>query len=69
MKAHVGDMIEVRGLRVDDNVRRGEVLEVRGKDGAPPYLVQWDDDPHQCIFFPGPDAFVRHLEHDPTGAR
>jgi hypothetical protein len=63
MKAHVGDMIEVRGFRVDDRVRRGEVLEVRGKDGAPPYLVQWDDDPHQCLYFPGTDAVVRHLEH------
>jgi hypothetical protein len=59
-------MIEVRGRQIDDLVRRGEVLEVQGEDGGPPYLLQWDDNPHQCIFFPGPDAVVRHLEHEPT---
>ena len=65
MKAHVGDMIEVRGRHVDDLPRRGEVLEVQGPDGGPPYLVQWDDNPHECIFFPGTDAIVRHLEREP----
>jgi hypothetical protein len=33
-------MIEVRRRDVDDMVRRGEVLEIRGEDGAPPYLMQ-----------------------------
>ena len=35
MKAHAGDMIEVRGRHIEDPPRRGEVLEVRGKDGGP----------------------------------
>jgi len=69
MQAHVGDMIEVRGRHIDDLPRRGEVLEVRGQDGGPPYLMQWDDTPHQCIYFPGSDAVVHHLEHDPVGTR
>jgi hypothetical protein len=44
---------------------------VRGKDGAPPYVVQWDDSPHQCIYFLGSDAVVRHLhlEHEATAGR
>ena len=62
MRAHVGDMIEVHGRHVDDLPRRGEVLEVRGADGEPPYLMQWDDNPHQCLYFPGTDAVVVHLE-------
>jgi hypothetical protein len=62
-------MIEVRRRDVDDMVRRGEVLEIRGEDGAPPYLMQWDDSPHQCIYFPGSDAVLRHLEHDPASRR
>ena len=69
MQAHVGDMIEVRGRHVDDLPRRGEVLEVRGKDGGPPYVMQWDDDAHQCIYFPGSDAHVLHLEHEHEAAR
>ena len=69
MKAHVGDMIEVRSRHIDDLVRRGQVLEVRGEDGAPPYLMQWDDNPHKCIYFPGSDAVVRHLEHEDASRR
>ena len=69
MKAHAGDMIEVRGRHIDDSPRRGEVLEARGKDGAPPYLIQWDDNPHQCIYFPGADAIVRHLEDEHASQR
>ena len=66
MNAHVGDMIEVRGRHVDDLPRRGEILEVRGKEGGPPYVMRWDDDPHESLYFPGSDAVVRHLEHDRT---
>lgn len=69
MRAHVGDMIEVRGRHVDDLPRRGEVLEVRGNDGGPPYLMQWDDNPHQCIYYPGSDAIVRHLEDEEVSSR
>lgn len=69
MRAHVGDMIEVRGFRVDDKIRRGQVLAVRGRDGAPPYVMQWDDSPHECIYFPGPDAVVHHLEHEAASPR
>jgi hypothetical protein len=63
MKACVGDMIEVRGRHIDDLPRRGEVLEVRGADGGPPYVMQWDDNPHVCIFFPASDAIAHHFVH------
>lgn len=63
MKASVGDMIEVRRSHDDDLPRRGEVLEVRGKDGGPPFLIHWDDNPHVSIYFPGNDAVVHHFEH------
>jgi len=34
MKAQVGDRIILAGTRVDDPVRDGEVLEVKGIDGV-----------------------------------
>lgn len=40
MKAQVGDRIVVKGHRVGDPDRDCEVLEVRGEDGGPPYVVQ-----------------------------
>lgn len=64
MKATVGDQIIVRGHRIRDPERDAEILEVRGDDGGPPYLVRWSDDGHESLFFPGTDAFIRHLEHD-----
>lgn len=62
MNADVGDQLVVRSTHVGEPVRDGEVLEVRGADGAPPYLVRWTDNGHEALVFPGPDAVVRHPE-------
>jgi hypothetical protein len=61
--ASVGDRLIVHGTHVDDHVRDGEILEVRGEDGGPPYLVRWDDTGHEALVFPGPDATIHHFEH------
>jgi hypothetical protein len=65
MRAQVGDRIVIRSAHVDEPVRDGEVLEVRGADGAPPYRVRWSDTGHEALFFPGPDATVHHLDTAP----
>jgi len=57
MHAHVGDRLVVEGSKVGTPVKEGEVLEVRGPDGAPPYVVKWDDG-HEGLTFPGPDAHI-----------
>jgi len=67
MNAHAGDRIVVRGHHVGEPDRDCEVLEVRGPGGDPPYVVRWADDGHEVLFFPGPDASVRHLEPSPAG--
>ncbi len=58
MKAAVGDRIIVPGTHVDEPGRDGEVLEVHGPDGTPPFLVQWSDTGHETLYFPGPEAHV-----------
>lgn len=63
MHATVGDRLIVHGTHVDDPVKDGEILEVRGKDGEPPYVVRWGDG-HEGLVFPGPDATVQHFEHE-----
>ena len=65
MHAQVGDQIVIRSAHVDEPMREGEVLEVRGPDGAPPYRVRWSDTGHEALFFPGPDATVRHVDAEP----
>jgi hypothetical protein len=61
--ASVGDRIHVNGTHVSDHERDGEILEVRGKDGTPPYVVRWFDSGHEALVFPGPDASIRPAGH------
>jgi hypothetical protein len=58
MKASVGDRIVMAGEQVDRPTRDGVVLEVRGSDGAPPYLVSWADG-HTGLLYPGPGSVLR----------
>jgi hypothetical protein len=63
MQARVGDRIVIRSLRLGQPDRDCEVVEVRGPDGEPPYMVRWADSDHETLYFPGPDASVQHREH------
>lgn len=65
MFAVVGDRIQIKGRHEGERDRDGEVLEVRGTDGQPPYLVRWSGDEHTGLVFPGPDAVIEHLEDTP----
>jgi len=57
MQAAVGDRLHIHGHNVGAGDRMGEIVEVRGKAGEPPYLVRFDDG-HTGLVFPGPDAVV-----------
>jgi len=63
MYATVGDRLIITGTHVDEPSRDGEILEVRGDNGTPPYLVRWSDTGHEALVFPGPDAAVQHFAH------
>ena len=60
MKADVGDHLVVHGRHVNDPGRRGEIVEVHGEHGEPPYLVQWEGHHERALVIPGPDAHVEH---------
>jgi Domain of unknown function (DUF1918) len=61
MRATAGDRLVIKGHHVGEPDRDAEILEVRGDDGGPPYLVRWEDDGHEGLFFPGSDATVQHF--------
>jgi hypothetical protein len=61
MQATVGDHLIVHGRIVGQSDRTGEIIDVRGADGAPPYLVRFSDG-HESVIFPGPDCVVEHTE-------
>jgi hypothetical protein len=58
MRAQPGDWLLVEGRTDQLRSRRGEIREVHGSDGQPPYLVKWLEDGHEGLVFPGPDAQV-----------
>jgi hypothetical protein len=58
MQAKVGDRLVVLSRHLDEHLRSGEIVEVHGTDGAPPYVVKWADEEHTALIFPGPDAHV-----------
>ncbi|MDX6226629.1 MAG: hypothetical protein QOI76_19 [Frankiales bacterium] len=62
MHANVGEHIIVRGRHQGEKDRDGLVLETRGPDGTPPYLVRWSSDGHEALFFPESDAIIAHEE-------
>jgi hypothetical protein len=57
MQAAIGDRLHIRGNCVGHPDKCGEIVEVHGKAGEPPYLVKFDDG-HTGLVFPGPDAIV-----------
>ncbi|HEV7956984.1 MAG: hypothetical protein JWL94_117 [Microbacteriaceae bacterium] len=59
MHAQAGERIIIRGKTVESPDRHGEILEVRGADGGPPYFVKFDDG-HEALVFPGGDTVVEH---------
>lgn len=58
MHATVGDRIVIRSVHEGERDRDGEVLEVHGPDGTPPFLVRWSDDGHTSLLFPSADAYI-----------
>ena len=57
MRAEIGDRLHVHSRSVGQADQVAEIVEVRGADGAPPYVIRRDDG-HEALVFPGPDASV-----------
>ena len=59
MNAKAGDRLHLHGRHVGDPAPTALIVEVRGPNGAPPYVVRHDDG-HETVVYPGPDAWVEH---------
>lgn len=60
MHAHAGERLVVHARHQGEPDRDAEILEARGPDGGPPFLVRWSDTGHVGLIYPGSDAFVAH---------
>ena len=59
MEAAKGDRICMHGNIVGHPDKHGEIVEVHGAKGEPPYLVKFDDG-HTTLVYPGPDTVIEH---------
>lgn len=57
MEATIGDKLCIHGSTVGHPDKHGEIVEVRGTRGEPPYLVRFADGQTRLVF-PGPDAVI-----------
>lgn len=57
MYATTGDRIRVHGRNVGMAEHVGEIVEVCGVEGAPPYRVLFDDE-HEALIYPGPECVI-----------
>ncbi|MGP4110888.1 DUF1918 domain-containing protein [Streptomyces sp. 4N509B] len=64
MRAKVGDHLLTHGRVVGQQDRQGEIVEVMGRGGEPPFRVRFPDG-HETVMSPGPDSVVEHA----TGRR
>ena len=62
MRAAVGDRIHFEGKVVGMHEHTAVVVEARGENGAPPYLVRHENG-HETVVYPGADVWVEHVEH------
>ena len=60
MRTTAGERITIRGQTVGAPDRHGQILEVRGNEGEPPYYVRFDD-AHESLVYPGPDCVIEHI--------
>jgi Domain of unknown function (DUF1918) len=63
LRARPGDRLIVRAHHTGEVAHDGEILEVLGEDGAPPYLVRWEEDGRVSRLYPGSDAYIQHFAH------
>jgi hypothetical protein len=61
LKAEPGDRLVVHGHYQGQPERDAEILEVRGPDGDPPFLVRWEDNGSVTLIYPGSDVLVEHI--------
>jgi Domain of unknown function (DUF1918) len=59
MHAVVGDRLHVHARIVGQADQMGEIIEIHGSAGEPPYLVRFEDG-HTALVCPGPDSVIEH---------
>jgi hypothetical protein len=60
MTARIGDEIMVMPRELHEQVREGQIREVRNDPDGVVYLVQWSDTGYESLLPHGPDVVIKH---------
>lgn len=60
LQGRSGDRLVIAGHQLGQPERDAEILEARGPEGGPPFLVRWEDG-RVSLLYPGSDATVDQL--------
>jgi len=63
MRAAVGDWLRLGGRDAGQPHPPGQIIEIHGAHGEPPYLVRFRDG-HTSLVIPGPEAVITHSAPD-----
>ena len=66
MRAHIGDRLIIKSHHVGEPTIEAEIIEVKGENGEPPFIVRWLTDGHEAMIFPGSDALIEHHRKTPA---
>ncbi len=57
MQATIGDRLHVHSHVVGASDKIATIVEIRGSDGTPPYVVRFADG-HESLIYPGNDCVI-----------
>lgn len=57
MRASIGDYVRTHGVVSTEGQHTGEIVEIRGADDGPPYVVRFPDGEERLVY-PGPETVV-----------
>ena len=64
MRPIPGDLLIIKDAETGTTVRDGQVLDIRGDDPTPVYVVQWSDTGNVEMYIADECAYVRHFERE-----
>jgi len=62
MRPVPGDLLILKDVKTGEPLRDGRVLDVRGDEPMPNYIVRWSDTGNVEMYFADESAFIHHVE-------
>ena len=62
MRAVTGDLLLLKDLKTGALVRDGRILDVRGDELSPSYLVRWSDTGDVELYIADESSYIHHFE-------